>query len=150
MVTVKMAWDLEEPSFIKVELVTRFAIPLLSRFIHSDLLCTISPLRPSTLIEPFFSSRMCRFLALCPVVLSIGPLSSKSWMSSPYSSKNCTFSVNSLSADCFYRFSNSSKMKSKTRGTIPICSLERPTVLPVPIVWVLPLPVCPYARMVAL
>ena len=62
-------------------------------------------------------------------------------MSSPYSSKNCTLILNSLNSDYRRLFSISSKMKSKTLGTIPISSMGRPTVLPVPIVWVFPEPV---------
>ena len=147
IVTVKMACDREEVSFIKVELVILWAIPRLSSYKHSDFVWTSSALSPVTLIDPFFCSviLMC-FWAVCPVALSIfdaGLMVNRSRMSSPYSSKNWTLTLNSLNSDYLRLFSISSKRKSKTRGTIPISSIGRPTVLPVPIVWVFPEPVWP-------
>ena len=50
MVTVKMAWEREDCSFMSVELVMRLAIPLFSSWMHSLRSLTISALRPATLI----------------------------------------------------------------------------------------------------
>lgn len=83
IVTVKMACDLEEASFIKVDAVIRLAIPLLRSEVHSVLLVTSSALSPVTLIEPFFASEILRTLLLWPVLGSIVAASSKSLMSSP-------------------------------------------------------------------
>ena len=51
--------------------------------------------------------------------------------------------VNSEKEDYYFLALSSSKINSKTLGTIPTASGGRPIVLPVPIVWVLPLPVYP-------
>jgi len=88
IVIVKMACERDEPSFIMVELVTRSAIPLLSKAMHSCLDVTNSLLRPSTLIVPFFSSLIWTVFVYCPVTLSTVPISRRSWISSPYSSRN--------------------------------------------------------------
>ena len=50
IVTVKMAWERDEASFISVELVILEAIPLFSSCTHSGLFETISALSPATLI----------------------------------------------------------------------------------------------------
>lgn len=64
MITVNIACDLDEPSFIFVALVTRYEIPLFSKLIHSSLDVTISPFSPYTLIVPFFSSLICKVFVL--------------------------------------------------------------------------------------
>ena len=56
IVTVKIAWDLELPSFILVALVTRCEIPLFNREMHSSFEVTSSAFNPCMLIAPLFSS----------------------------------------------------------------------------------------------
>lgn len=143
IVTVKIAWEREDASFISVALVILLAIPLFKSWVHSAFEWTSSVLRPVTLMEPFLASVILRILVLLPVLRSRTALSSKSRMSSPYSSKNYTLTLNSLNSDYRLLFSISAKIKSNTLGTIPISLSGRPMVLPVPIVCVLPLPVWP-------
>ena len=58
IVTVKMAWDLELPSFIRVELVCLWFIPAFKRCKHSWSELTSYSFNPQSEITPFFSSLM--------------------------------------------------------------------------------------------
>jgi len=78
IVIVKIAWEREEPSFMRVADVTRWEMPWLRSFRQSVLFVTTSCFRPTTLIVPFFSSRIWIGLELCPVLLSMEPASNKS------------------------------------------------------------------------
>lgn len=81
--TVKMAWDLDDASFISVDAVILLAMPLFSRDVHSCFVVTISAFRPVTLIAPFFASEIFKFFVLCPDLGSKAVVSSKSLISSP-------------------------------------------------------------------
>jgi len=85
MVTTKIAWDLEETSFIRVECVCLKLIPLFNKFRHSSLFSTSSSFIPYIVMAPFFSSLICNSFKAFPVILSTAPIvegSKRSWSSS--------------------------------------------------------------------
>ena len=100
IVTVKIAWDLELPSFIRVALVCLWLIPLFNQCRHSAYVVTSSSFNPLTEIT-FFSSLIVSSFIGFPVALSLIMLagSKRSCSSSLYSSKKAIFTLNSEYSD---------------------------------------------------